>query len=602
MRIGCVLGLVFFGALSYVYHDWLDTVFEPPGSWIGAGVLALLVGLCFGALTNARAALRDWSLVRRARAGTRTLTDGRVGAVIGRVHPRRGKLRSPFLQEECVAYEYEVFRNVSRNQSNGRSTTSKQVDYSGVALVPCFIGTSQGEIELLGFPEMDALPASYPRTHQAYWNARAFLRNCEFAEMAGLVTGFREMYEYLTDNDGEIVKNWRHGQADVWMAGPVGTVNVAESYDDEDAYEEDDDEDEDEGDDDETSQSSVDDASAALGTSTGQGMQLMERSVAPGSRVVVLGVYCEERRGLVPSVGPHGTINRLYPGEPECVQRLFRNLAVRNFLGGVLGLVAVHLAVLFLMHQYQQNPKNARARAQRLVDAVRAKDVEAMEALLSRGVPADASDAGGQTGLMVTDDPEIADLLIRRGADVDARTEDGRTALMEAARMGRVEIMRRLIAAGADLDLRHTEYNTTALMQADHSEQFETAAILREAGAYDDVVTAETGAPLPADGGEPLAVCREYLQAVYAENVQELRRLSSREWPGGFEGIDWNLWRNARPRNPDAFEGYVGDDAATITVSGITAKGYRSTWNYQLVYEDGRWKVLRERWITKPRP
>lgn len=55
--------------------------------------------------------------------------------------------------------------------------------------------------------------------------------------------------------------------------------------------------------------------------------------------------------------------------------------------------------------------------------------------------------------------------LLAKGAKVDSTNDTGKTALMQAAWMGRVEILKTLLGAGADV--RHTDkYSYTALMDA----------------------------------------------------------------------------------------------------------------------------------------
>ena len=73
--------------------------------------------------------------------------------------------------------------------------------------------------------------------------------------------------------------------------------------------------------------------------------------------------------------------------------------------------------------------------------------------------------------------------LVRLGADLDATNILGQTALMRAARNGRVECARALLAGGADRTLRATGGNwkgKTALEIAEEEGQAEVAALLRE--------------------------------------------------------------------------------------------------------------------------
>jgi ankyrin repeat protein len=82
--------------------------------------------------------------------------------------------------------------------------------------------------------------------------------------------------------------------------------------------------------------------------------------------------------------------------------------------------------------------------------------------------------------------------LLDAGAAVDARDEHNQTALMNAARDGRVAVVRLLAARGASLDHR-AKYGLTALMLAALGGHVEIARILVAAGA--DPTPRGTGAP-----------------------------------------------------------------------------------------------------------
>jgi ankyrin repeat protein len=72
-------------------------------------------------------------------------------------------------------------------------------------------------------------------------------------------------------------------------------------------------------------------------------------------------------------------------------------------------------------------------------------------ALLTRGADVNAVDRTGATALMWgAHDLGITRLLLASGADVNAARPDGVTALMSAALRGRIDVVRALIAAGAD--------------------------------------------------------------------------------------------------------------------------------------------------------
>ncbi|HEU4332468.1 MAG TPA: ankyrin repeat domain-containing protein [Lapillicoccus sp.] len=74
--------------------------------------------------------------------------------------------------------------------------------------------------------------------------------------------------------------------------------------------------------------------------------------------------------------------------------------------------------------------------------------------------------------------PEAVAAAVAAGADVDAY-EDGRTALHHHAWIGDAEMVRALLAVGADPNLVDAEHGTTPLGWAEYGRQPETEAILR---------------------------------------------------------------------------------------------------------------------------
>jgi hypothetical protein len=107
MLRGCSLTLVLYATLAVGYFYWLRSVFPPPGVYIGAAVVGFLVLCCLGALSNARRALKDWSLASFARHGLPP-RDGELIAVTGTIHPLGEPLIAPFSGEPCVVTEKRV--------------------------------------------------------------------------------------------------------------------------------------------------------------------------------------------------------------------------------------------------------------------------------------------------------------------------------------------------------------------------------------------------------------------------------------------------------------------------------------------------------------
>ena len=75
-----------------------------------------------------------------------------------------------------------------------------------------------------------------------------------------------------------------------------------------------------------------------------------------------------------------------------------------------------------------------------------------VELLLDRGAAVNAANTFGSTALMwAAPRTEIVRMLLARGADVNTKAKDGTSALVVAARIGNVDAMQAMVAAGADL-------------------------------------------------------------------------------------------------------------------------------------------------------
>ena len=155
-----------------------------------------------------------------------------------------------------------------------------------------------------------------------------------------------------------------------------------------------------------------------------------------------------------------------------------------------------------------------------IVDAVKDRDTQAVQVLISERVDVNTSHADGATALHWAahwDDVDVADMLIRAGAQVNATNDygvaplvlaatngsramverllsagadpntadnNGATALMFAVRTGKIEVVEALLAAsGVDVDAKDVVHGQTALMWAASEGHFEVERLLIGAGA-----------------------------------------------------------------------------------------------------------------------
>ncbi len=628
MLRGCLLALLLFAALVVGYYFWLDTVFERPGSIYGALALGFVVLLCLGALTNARTAWKDWSLMLAAERG-QAPRDGRHCAVTGKIYPVGQPLIAPFSGQECILCEYDLSRHKRRVDSSSQENTGS--DFAGFLMVPSVVRGPHAEVRILGFPIIEGFSESACPGYAAARRAIDFLTTREFESRTGvkMVTVLGVFGELWSDEDGHVEKNIRLGTVSLpdlfppeleaaidrelalqaqGTAEPSAGVAAAGMDEDErlermEALEEDDDaigeefEDENEEfvdeDDDEDDDDFDDDDFASEDSSRPDIPRMTEKLVPIGVEVCAIGIYDEMRRGLLPPRGSRHP-NRLFRGSAAKLAQGFRSKVVSHLVGGLVFLVLAHVVTFGVMQAYLHSDDAQHDRALIAFEATEKGDIARLEGLVRRGMDINIRNSAGDTLLMETQKPEVAAWLIARGADVNAKGHEGNTALLAAVRHDQPEIVKQLIAAKADLDARSDDYDRSPLMIAVSSHRDEIAALLRQAGAKDDVVTAESGQPLPADGGELLAMVKEYLAAVHARDPATLSRLYVTGKNIDFNDTDWELWHSCRPVEIAEWTGFIRGDDATITVQGLTGGGYTARWHYQLRRDGGQWKIARE--------
>ena len=130
-------------------------------------------------------------------------------------------------------------------------------------------------------------------------------------------------------------------------------------------------------------------------------------------------------------------------------------------------------------------PKSLKKLKNSFFQAARQGDRDKVRELLEM-IDVDSTNYTGWTALMmasVFSNTEVVRLLLANGAEVDSKDEDGRTALMYASREGRKghkRVVELLLANGADMDSEDTD-GYTALMYASRYGNKEIIKLLKEA-------------------------------------------------------------------------------------------------------------------------
>ncbi|MFZ6029725.1 MAG: ankyrin repeat domain-containing protein [Chloroflexota bacterium] len=107
--------------------------------------------------------------------------------------------------------------------------------------------------------------------------------------------------------------------------------------------------------------------------------------------------------------------------------------------------------------------------------------------------------------------------LINSGVDVNATNRHGHTALMMAAHQGHADIVKALVAAGADIDGRHSISGNTALIGAAHQGHVEIVQILVDAKAEVSIKNKGNGTALSEAVNQGHADVADILRAVGAQ-------------------------------------------------------------------------------------
>ena len=258
--------------------------------------------------------------------------------------------------------EYDV-TNQHRVRSTSTDSDSKPgSDFVGFLMNPSVVRGTAGELRLLGFPNLVGFGERICDSTEAVNNARAFFLSTDFENLSGLklVTIFSAIKAAWTDDDGLVRKNLRLGKttpeqlfpppSDGTVLSPAESPALQEASQENDPEDEEDDfndEDlaEDDLDDDDSGDDFDDDALDDNMAHLRAGVPLLkEKRVKVGEKVCAFGIYSGDKRGLLPGGLGADRFIKLVRGRPADIEQTARSQVFRNVLGGILGLIAVHVA------------------------------------------------------------------------------------------------------------------------------------------------------------------------------------------------------------------------------------------------------------------
>ena len=287
-----------------------------------------------------------------------------------------------------------------------------------------------------------------------------------------------------------------------------------------------------------------------------EGRQIVERAIPVGMVVTLLGRWSDARGGIAPA--GLASMNRLFAGDLASAKRQVGGNVVRTFAVALVFFLVLH-AILATIYIAAPNP----SRAERAGSVWDERDCDKQKAMLAAG------------------------------ADPNERGTDAWTPLMNAARMDDPACVSNLVAAGAQLEAAD-KFSDTALAQAVVAGRDDNVKVLLAAGAKDFRVTAANGRPL-SDDAPPLAAVRDYIAAVHAGDFDTMARLMAHASVRRMEDHkeDLPMWQSLRPKVFVVEEGWMTDDAATLSVRGATPRGDQRVW-YHVVRQPDGWQIARE--------
>lgn len=204
----------------------------------GIGLIAgSLVWIALACAWVAVRTMRERARLSAAARGERP-RDGRQAVLVGRLEAVGSRLTSPLHGTPCVAYRYQVLID----SGTGRRRSVAEC-YRGVGLTPAVLVTRTGNYRLLAVPEFEGEFTTVDRA-TALANATAHIGRTTFSAAAGA----RELEARWSDADGEY-------RSDVtWVTGPP--VDLGQC-------------------------------------------QFREAHVPPGAEVTLVGLYSQDRGGIV---------------------------------------------------------------------------------------------------------------------------------------------------------------------------------------------------------------------------------------------------------------------------------------------------------------
>jgi hypothetical protein len=297
LRSGCLYPLLGFLLIYASYVLILLHLIPDP---VVPYVFSLFTAIGTGALVTGFLALfqsrKLAGAIQRNREGT-PRRDGRFEAATGAIYPLQEALSSPLQGRSCVAYEYDVAITGKEGQTAGSAAW-------GWALTPAVIRSPEGDMRLLGFPELErfdqAVVGEGARERiQQYFQATTFVTIGERA----LNKALGQILERSADDDGQV-------RADVLRGTELDPKNIRL-----------------------------------------EGRQWTERVVPVGEEVTAFGYYSASREGLVPNSRKISETVQLWPGKGEELTAVIEKESSGRITVGIVLFIITHafMSIIFFI-------------------------------------------------------------------------------------------------------------------------------------------------------------------------------------------------------------------------------------------------------------
>jgi hypothetical protein len=417
-------------ALWYFLRDPLPNT----AAWIVAIVAAILLHLSYAAFMTGRRRSGDLELLQRAGEPP---ADGKRVALVGTLKTSE-PVRAPFSGRACAGYSYDIYHFVRTKRNDGSYSDRKVPDFSGVALAPCALHTSQGEFRLLSFPYLSGFPHETFTSGEHRQRASEHIRRTIFEKTTPFIGEVAALDRAMSEADGAFRKDWRVK------------------------------------DDDDVSEATID-----------------EQCIPADAKVCAFGIYSAGKRSLAQDTASDSRALLLIAGDAD---EAARQLAADERLSGRVAVVSGALAtavVAFILfapwNWIRAMPGSSLIvdkQTTRLKDALQENDLREIAAAIRYLDPNITFEEGARTPLMHARSAEAAQLLLDRGASVGAHDVNGYSVLMNVAEDGSPELLTLIVSRGADVNERlEANPSTTALSLAREWNRPEAVNALVKAGA-----------------------------------------------------------------------------------------------------------------------